>query len=341
MYNLNMDFSRIENFAEADALLTKHGGRLTKRKSSVKSLRELNADDKAGVYRLLDRPMPEGVAAMRHLAFRLYDTDVVTYREDGAVIITRYPSKTTNAFADQLKPRHLNIHFAVDSHRSWRSLEETTNPWRHDVVMCYDVSAPTDGAKWWSSDQRRVYRMRRSCAVFVQDERGSFYPEAESDIDPWMVPTLDKRKAHRALKAADYHAFMDWARATAMLTYTRASYKHGDHPDYPDEIMLRCLADQKRWSELLSDANYWPVEPEGGPGFADFAVHRFTKAVEVDRRGFLVRSHMEALGRALRGAVYRMSPGTLQVVPTPALASMRHVEACLKSRRYYGVPSEE
>jgi hypothetical protein len=152
-----------------------------------------------------------------------------------------------------------------------------------------------------------------------------------------MVPTLDKRKAHRALKATDYHAFMDWARATAMLTYTRESYEHGDYPHHTDDSLLACLADQARWPALLSDANYWPAEPTGGSGFGNLVADRSAKAVEVDRRGFYVRNHIRALGMALRSAVYRMSPGTLQVVPTPALANIRAVKACLRSCQYYGI----
>lgn len=337
IYIINLDFQRVHSFAEADAMLTEYKGHLSKLKSGIKSLRELDANDKADTYRLLDRPMPEGVASMRHLAFRLYNTDVVTYREDGAVIVKRYPSQATNAFANRLEPRYLAFHFATDNHNTWRPVSGTTNPWRFNTIMCDNVGGPTDGAKWWTTDQKRVYRIRRDSAVLVQDKQGNFYPEDERDIAPWMVPTLDKPRATRALKATEYHAFMDWARATAMLTYTRQSYGKGDKVYRDDDSLLICLADQKRWPALLSDATYWPTEPPSGSGFAAVGLRRFTEAVKADRRGFYIRNHVRALGLALRGAVYRTRPGTLRVVPTPALANMQAVASCLKACQYYGV----
>lgn len=113
------------------------------------------------------------------VAFRLYETDVVTYQGDGSVLIENYGTTSTTKFANTFAPNLLHLCYPVTTRG---------NEGGHKGI-CYHAASERD------------WKTRRVCTGdvvrFVPSENGAWLPDATT-IDPIRVPDSD-RKATRAI----------------------------------------------------------------------------------------------------------------------------------------------
>lgn len=287
------------------------------------------------VSELYSAPWPCAEADLAHIACRLHRTDVVIYREDDAVRFERYPSVSTNKFVDYLVPNHVNVHFALTTSNS------RTSPFYHNLIQCDNLTlgeGSMDNARWWTSTDKRVYRMKGGTIWLKPDATGQYVPlDPDRDIEPWVVPVIDTKLARAALKATNYREFMDYARAVIQMERLRYTSAGRSFPG-SDATLLRDLADQSHWMELVRDPAYWSVEPERwGSGWKHARYKQYHEGLRTLGQGMLTRGHASRLEKALRRAVYRTTPGVLTTQPAASLANVGVVAATLRRLDYYGL----
>lgn len=369
---LNPQFSSVRSYGEASLRLSLNQGFSKRHAEQLVNLgaagahheRALDGRKRHMTLRLLTRSeindlyapkrLDVSVLQLKHIAFRLHRTDVVVWREDDACIIHRYGSTSTNIFASLLTPVGVHSHFSLGGACG-------SNPYSHDLVVC-DTFVESDSASYYYwGDNKRVYRMKGSRMILGrrpseastadsgsapsgEQELGltrEWSPLDEDQIEPWMVPVIDRKLARLALAKTRYHEFIHWASAYVALEYGRndidyhrASYGRGRHITYEEMLEALEQGPTQGWRELVTIRYYWPAEPSSA--WVDYQQKNALRyRWAYDPKSF-IPSHIDRLGHALRLACYRGSPGTLEERPTPFLGSLRELSNVLRRCRYYG-----
>ena len=248
----------------------------------------------------------------RHIALRLYNTDVVVYREDGAVFYDPYVSNSTNAFVSQCNPSGI----------------ETRYEPRAMLVIC----APAEASPDWSYEDRapyyawkathRVYRVASKRRVgFKRDAaRGAtWWPLEGTGYDPWDVSRVDRKLANAALKAERFHDFDLWAMGRLQMTRKSLNYglKHIHLKDFiqadkteprDHEIMDMLRAGHAGWESLARQPWFWPdITQSVGYGSGSHWRRQAYKLLEERIKNdpkYICILHARRLSERVRMAVY-------------------------------------
>jgi hypothetical protein len=153
------------------------------------------------------RRLPDG-----SIAFKLYDTDVVTWHPDNTLTIVPYPSRTTNMFAHALLPRGIYPQFD------------------HALGACIETGS-------------HLYSTPSSVRMHEVIEGAWRIVNGGAQFE---IPQLDKHAARAALKASRYNDFVTWRKAViALHGQPEIDYF------WPGAAMaLAMLQDQAQWPAL-------------------------------------------------------------------------------------------
>lgn len=130
-------------------------------------------------------------------------TEVMTCRPDGAVGIQPYPSISTGAFIDGLKP----------SGFGWTSMT-------HGLGCVVTTLPPeADGDRWdnWRNAHSWLLPTSRK-SWFVKDAEGIWHPEDVGALLPVRATRLDKAETRKALAEHPYAQFRQWMTTAYGLT---------------------------------------------------------------------------------------------------------------------------
>lgn len=184
------------------------------------------------------------------VAFRLYETDVVTYLGDGSVVIENYGTTSTTKFANTFAPKTLHLCYPVTT----RGNEGGHKGIRYHCASEYDWKT----ARVCTGDAVR----------FVESENGAWLPD-ETTLDPIRVPTLDRKLARRI--ATDHH-LCDFEMWLSMAP------RHLDL-EHVDWDLAACSDALKRRNFAEAAVNLPLIEEPAGFGTADRM-----KPLNIDRK---------------------------------------------------------
>lgn len=203
------DARRVTCFADAQAALERHSKTPTGKRRTIKpDGYHLGMSRNHGVTWV--RPNEDG-----SIAFRLYDTDVVTWHPDNSVEIENYGTVTTSGFASRFLPQGFHLH-----HLTTRRGEEAG----HRCISYID--APHKA--WWD---RRVCAGGVVCFVPIGDD---CWAVDEDSCDTIKLPgKVDQRKARELARRYHLKDFENWL--------SMAVGAHGVEVEYVQQDNEMCL----------------------------------------------------------------------------------------------------
>jgi hypothetical protein len=169
------------------------------------------------------------------VAFRLYDTDVVTYLGDGSVVIENFGTVSTTKFADTFAPRTLHLCHPTTT----RGSEGGHKGIRYHCASEYD----------WKTARVCIGDAVR----FVESENGAWLPDATT-LDDIRVPELDRKALPAIAKAYNLRDFETWLSMAPM-------HLDIEHVEWDLDQCMKALATR----DFTTAAAYLPtiIEPSG------------------------------------------------------------------------------
>lgn len=133
------------------------------------------------------------------IAFRLYDTDVVTWHPDGSVEIENYGTVTTSGFASRFLPRGFHLH-----HPTTRRGDEVG----HRGIR-YQAE-PDRGDKSWQQERRERRIAFGGVVRFTPGEGGAWRVDEDTCDTVTLPGKVDQRKARELAKRYHLKDFEAW-----------------------------------------------------------------------------------------------------------------------------------
>jgi hypothetical protein len=199
---VNTDYPSISSYAEAKAFhdatkINRHGNRWPSQ-TKVKHMFTCNGDES--------------------IAFKLYDTECVTYHPDGSLTIQGYGTTTTSQFIDRLTP--LGVRHECHQ-RSGR---------HGPMLMLQPVCEHVDPPNQWHDEERRwtgvdwgegvVIKCEFPVTINYSADRGHHMPVG--DVPKFNLPSINRAAARQAAKEYQLADFERAARAYVVLQRIRS-----------------------------------------------------------------------------------------------------------------------
>jgi len=129
------------------------------------------------------------------IAFRLYETDVVTWEADNSVHVDNYGTTTTSSFAHQFLPAGIHLHYPVE--RRGCSGGSNTIGFR----------AHPDGTPL--SWQER-YHVCQGAVVRFTEQDGVWLPDEDTCYDITLPKGVERKKSRELAKTYHFAEFESW-----------------------------------------------------------------------------------------------------------------------------------
>lgn len=290
------DAKRVVNYAQARAALERAMLTPTGKRRAEKTWGyHLGANRNHGVswVRLCDEPGHEGA-----IAFRLYDTDVVTWYPDNSVVIENYGTVTTSGFAARFLPTTISLSHPTTRRGSEGGHKGIHYRKGHTRFLCsgYAVRFVQEGEDWVPDESTcldmRFPELSKSGTRAVAREHNL------SDFETWLgcAPHLmdvvhegwDLDECAEALRERDF------ARAAAHLPLVHLSASFGI-ADRVKPIPIKV----HRWDHVVSPASLRKLRVAlwDEAGLMGTIVVKTIQQADFDKRMARVRE-MRALGLA-------------------------------------------
>jgi hypothetical protein len=301
------------------------------------TMRLMSADDIHALYRVMGfisaapgitpRPGMGSEWRLRHYAFTYQRTDVVTYREDGAIFVQGYGSTSTNIMLRHLLPDSVKVH----CHTGW---QETSHVWSRDILMLYPRNNP---GYWWSNEAAgsKVYQLSNHNFMLTRGKYTYELVNPERVTKPWVRISVNKPIARDILASTRYREFMTWARMyihmerstkPERLKYDLSRNVNSDTPPIDAEQVKFYLSDSEYWPGLVALKEYHPYTPSSGWG----RTRNWREAIESDS-AYLGRLHADRLARGLRVALYSDNTAVLDRASLPFVRNLKQAQSALAS----------
>ena len=251
-----------------DKQLYRHSERALDGKKRHMSVRRLHRATVNNIYSNYKRLIHEDERKMDHIAFTLHSTDVVTWREDDAVIIRSYGSLSTNIFASLLTPYTVCPSFELGRGMGARLSNK-------DHVVTWPLEMGDRVYRWDSNTPKRIYLMKRGFMLLrpttVREDNGTessnpqtFYVPDDEDVEMFDDVRVQPDKAAQARRKHKLTEFGQFLRAYIHMRLENKSLNYAWQYDNPrvyklstaDWVVL--LADPVMWPTVVENTHYWP-----------------------------------------------------------------------------------
>ncbi len=254
----------------------------------------------------------EANKGLRHIAFKLYSTDVVVWREDETVIFDPHVSKSTNAFVRNCTPHGLLTHWEdraclvgcfTGKRKPYKWSTETYPTFdRYYRVAPSARAAFKRGPAVHETAGRSLGARGRPKGSGQEGGGEEAYWWPLGGIEPWDSLQVDRKAARAALRAHGWHDFELWA--IGYCTMTKRNYKAKAKGRLETSEIMEILEDREKWPIMASSD--WPDMPDEfyrGHGFGALHNDNLVERMANDPL-YINKLHARRLAQRVKLAIY-------------------------------------